>query len=340
MMPTRYCCPECIGDNYLRREIIPSIVKEHGTCSYCGSQSQPLVMPADLRSRFEPLIDAYTPDDNGQPLVEWLRRDWGMFDHARMDNTYAKDLLGEILDDGNIVRQNFAALTRTKTRVLEKWEELRMELMHKNRFFPVTTIDMDRLSRLLPSLAIYEDEVPKIWYRARVQQTADVYSVDQMGCPPKHLASHGRANPAGIPYLYVASQEITAISEVRPHAGETVTIARVNLPTLQIIDLRSPRKTFSPFSLPYEDTLDSFREDLDFLEKLGEELSRPVLQKSAAYDYIPSQYLCEFVKKCGYDGVMYKSATEGGVNLALFDHTRANIIDVSSRYILKISVKL
>lgn len=339
-MPTRYCCPECIGDNYLRREVIPSLTKGTGKCSYCSSENQPLVAPADLRSRFEPLIDAYARDDAGQTLVEWLRRDWAMFDHARMDDAHAKDLLGDILNDGNIVRQNFAALSITGTRVIEKWEELRAELMHKNRFFPITTIDMDRLSRLLPSLEVYEDEIPKIWYRARVQQTADAYPIEQMGCPPKHLASHGRANPAGIPYLYLASEEITAISEIRPHAGETVTVARVMVPSLQIVDLRRPRKTFSPFSLLYEDTLSSFREDLDFLEKLGEELSRPVLQKSAAFDYIPSQYLCEFVKKCGYDGVMYKSAAEGGVNLALFDPSRANMIDVKSRYISKISVEL
>ena len=34
------------------------------------------------------------------------------------------------------------------------------------------------------------------------------------------------------------------------------------------------------------------RADLPFLERLGDELTRPVLPQSAALDYTPSQYLC------------------------------------------------
>jgi hypothetical protein len=339
-MPIRYCCAECIGDRHLRKNVIPSVSQVKGECAYCGSENQPLVVPTDLRVPFELLIDAYARDDGGQTLVEWLKRDWALFDHVRMDGAHAKDLLGDILDDGDIVRRNFAALSTGGARVIERWNELRAELMHKNRFFPVTTIDMERLGRLLPSLKLDEDELPKIWYRARIQQSSEAYPIDQMGCPPKHLASHGRANPAGIPYLYLASKEITAISEVRPSPGDTVAVAKVEVQNLEIIDLRNPRKTFSPFSLPYEDTLSSFREDLDFLEKLGEELSRPVLQKSAAFDYIPSQYLCEFVKKCGFGGVMYRSAAEGGVNLALFNPDQVNFVDMKSFYISRVSVEL
>jgi hypothetical protein len=339
-MPIRYCCPECIGDSHLRRNVIPSLSKEQGTCSYCGSENQPLVAPIELREQFELLIDAYTLDESGRSLVEWLKRDWAMFGHARMDVAHAKELLGDILDDGDIVRKNFSPVLTTGARVIEVWEQLRAELMHKNRFFPVTTVDMERLGRLLPSLVLDQADLLKIWYRARIQQADNVYPIGDMGCPPKHLASHGRANPAGIPYLYLASEEITAISEVRPNAGDKVTVAKVTVPNLQIVDLCHPRKTFSPFSLPYEDALPSFREGLDFLEKLGEELSRPVLQKSAAFDYIPSQYLCEFVKKCGFHGVMYRSAAEGGVNLALFDPDQAVFVEVVSRYISKISVEV
>lgn len=339
-MPTRYCCPECIGDSHLRRNVIPSISKQQGTCSYCGSESQPLVVPIELKEQFELLIDAYLPDNTGKTLVEWLKRDWAMFGHERMDVAHAKELLGDILDDGEVVRKNFAPASATGARVIEIWEQLRAELMHKNRFFPVAAIDMERLGRLLSSLVLDQGDFPNVWYRARIQQTDNVYSVEEMGCPPKHLASHGRANPAGIPYLYLASKEITAISEVRPNAGDKVAVAKVTIPNLQIVDLCHPRQTFSPFSLPYEDALPSFREGLDFLEKLGEELSRPVLQKSAAFDYIPSQYLCEFVKKCGFHGVMYRSAAEGGVNLALFDPNQAVFVDVTSRYISKISVEV
>ncbi|TPW03192.1 MAG: hypothetical protein FD125_1693, partial [bacterium] len=62
---------------------------------------------------------------------------------------------------------------------------------------------------------------------------------------------------------------------------------------------------------------------IGFLERLGEELTRPVLPSGAAIDYVPSQYLCEFIKKCGYDGVLYSSSVSEGINLALFDPDKA-----------------
>ena len=48
-----------------------------------------------------------------------------------------------------------------------------------------------------------------------------------------------------------------------------------------------------------------------------------MLPQGAAIDYVPSQYLCEFIKKCGYDGVVYRSSVSDGINLALFDPSRA-----------------
>ncbi len=65
------------------------------------------------------------------------------------------------------------------------------------------------------------------------------------------------------------------------------------------------------------------RADLPFLERLGEELTRPVQPAGAAIDYIPSQYLCEFIKKSGFDGVVYRSSVSDGINLALFDPDQA-----------------
>jgi hypothetical protein len=65
------------------------------------------------------------------------------------------------------------------------------------------------------------------------------------------------------------------------------------------------------------------RSGVPFLQRLGEELTRPVLPDSAAYEYTPSQYLCEFIKKAGYDGVLYRSSVGDGMNLALFEPIQA-----------------
>ena len=71
------------------------------------------------------------------------------------------------------------------------------------------------------------------------------------------------------------------------------------------------------------------RSDLQFLERLGEELKTPVLPTEAAIAYIPSQYLCEFIKRCEYEGVVYGSSVSSGINLALFYPEKALAGEVS-----------
>ena len=82
------------------------------------------------------------------------------------------------------------------------------------------------------------------------------------------------------------------------------------------------------------------RGDIPFLARLGEELTRPVVPQSAAIDYVPSQYLCEFIKKCGYDGVMYRSSVGDGVNMALFDPARATPGAVTQRLVSRVLVEI
>lgn len=322
-------------------KIIPSLSNDVGACSYCGSTDVPLVEPPKLADNFGPLISVYEPAaDAGNLLVEWMRRDWGMFEHPRMDVPSAKSLLADILDDGEIVRKQFVFSSRYHTDSLHlRWETLRDELMYKNRYFPEANLERERLEGLLAQLQA--DEVPQVWYRARIQQGTDSYPIDQMGAPPKRVASHGRANPPGIPYLYLGSEEETAVSEIRPHTGEIACVADFRLPAdLQLVDLRNPRRLISPFFFGDEDEIASIRNDIPFIERLGQELTRPVLPQGAAIDYVPSQYLCEFIKKAGYDGVIYSSSVSDGMNLALFDPKRASPGSVRQRRVARVSVSI
>ncbi len=334
------CCAECFGDRGLRRNIIPLHSRATGRCSYCRTSRVAIVAPRELGIYFGSLIDAYRPDPKGKPLVQWFRHDWNLFRHPRMDDSRARDLLAEILNDGTIVRRRFSPVSFPSAVSLSDWEKLRDELMYNNRYFPKETIDLDRLEELLPHLALDADEVPTEWYRARIQPGDIPFPAREMGAPPKRIASHGRANPAGIPYLYLGSNSVTAISEVRPYTGERACVADFRTRRgLRVIDLRSPRKTVSPFIL---DTggIGRLRNDLPFLERLGDELTRPVLPQSAAIDYTPSQYLCEFIKNCGYQGVVYRSSVSDGMNLALFDPRLARCGTVTQHRVTRVSVDI
>lgn len=336
-MPARRCCPECFDDRGLRKNIIPGLTPTRGTCGFCGSADVDLVEPRQLFEYFELLISVYESNPDGKPLVEWMKEDWQLFTHERMDTAHAKDLLGEILDNGDIVRKPFSPSAAYKSEGLIRWETLRDELMYKNRYFLDETLDTDRLKELLPYLLA--DELPAKWHRARIRTGDTTYSISEMSAPPKRLATHGRANPPGIPYLYLGSLPEAAVAEVRPHTGEVACVADFTIgDPLKAVDLRNPRKLVSPFLLADAGAIGQLRADIPFLERLGEELTRPVLPQGAAIDYIPSQYLCEFIKKCGYDGVVYRSSVSNGINLALFAPTKAVGGDVALYSISRVTV--
>jgi hypothetical protein len=330
------CCAGCFGDRGLRNNIIPRLSKERGVCSYCGAGNADLVEPVQLQDNFEALVSIYEPDGKGRLLVEWLKDDWAMF-HPSMDLARQKELLADVLDNDDIVRHTYTPSAKYRSDGLERWEKLRTELMHENRYFPDAQLNTDRLKELFALL--HADDVPLDWYRARLQTTDTVFELGEMGAPPQRVAGHGRANPAGIPYLYLGSTPETALSETRPHTGERACVADFTIPTgLTLLDLRRPRALVSPFDLGDEDQIGLLRSDIDFLERLGEELTRPILPQGAMIDYVPSQYLCEFVKKCGYAGVIYRSAVSEGINLALFNPSQAKPIRVRPYVIQQVAV--
>ncbi|WP_251838163.1 RES family NAD+ phosphorylase [Oceanitalea stevensii] len=270
--------------------------------------------------------------------MTWLRDDWRLFGHPTMDDAHAKELLADILDDGEIVRADFVPDERFESESLKQWDDLRDEMMHRNRWFLDEPIDLERLKLLLDLLIASHEQLADTWFRARLLADDTLYGIDEMGAPPHRLAGHGRANPAGIRYLYLGSEPATAVSEIRPHTGEFACVATFNVPQIRAVDLRDPRAQVSPFILSDADEISQLRADLPLLERLGDELTKPVLPRGAAFEYTPSQYLCEYIKKCGFDGVLYRSSVSNGVNLALFDPGAAEAVEVTVHHVEQVSV--
>ena len=175
------CCAACFGDRGLLRSIIPLRATGLGRCDYCETQDVSVVAPAQLAEYFGLLISSYQRDDSGRLLIHWFREDWALFRHPRMDDPRAKDLLAEILDDGELVRHNFVPMAAPVENRLSEWEKLRDELMYHNRYFPAANIDLERLEELLSSLVLDSDEVPRQWYRARMQSGDTPIAVVDMG---------------------------------------------------------------------------------------------------------------------------------------------------------------
>ncbi|WP_420548554.1 RES family NAD+ phosphorylase [Curvivirga sp.] len=319
-MTDNLCCPDCIGDEGMGK-LFPLFVPYEDVCSYCNKTSA-VASVTYLRDYFDPLLSIYEESEDGEYVTDLLQRDWCLFPDK--DRAQASLLLGDIIEDGNLPRKKFHCSESEKSDQLNVWKELSSELKEANRYFPITSLNLGRLKELWDHILVRSEVIGLNWYRARANSDDQCFNIDQMGAPPGRKASHGRANPVGIPYLYLASNSETAVCEIRPHTGETVNIANFRIPEkMTFVDLREPRKLVSPFMLEGEKDIKLMRQDIGFLELLGEELTKPVLPESAAIDYIPSQYLCEFIKKCNFDGVIYKSSVGNGINLAIFDPYKA-----------------
>jgi hypothetical protein len=319
-----YCCANCFGDSFLDKRI-PEISTNVGVCDFCSSTvSTDLIEPLELLDYFQSVCSIYVEDSssNARSLIYWFQEDWQIF--STLDSIKAQALLGEILDDGEIVRRSFIPLDTPSLDTVEKWKAFRSEIMRKNRFFFRHDLDLDSLKELFGAyLEIDASCFNNLFYRARIQQDETVIPLTDMGCPDAVYARNGRANPVGIPYLYVASTPETAIAETRPHPGDRLTVAKFSvIAPVRLLSIMHPRKTISPFSVDGDDALQSLRHDLTFLCLLENELSKPILPRTADLEYLPTQYLCEFIKNCDYDGVVFKSSISNGVNIALFDDSK------------------
>jgi hypothetical protein len=332
----RKCCKNCFGDSIEQQ--IELLSHESGTCDFCNSVNVALVEPAELLDSFETLIGLYKENDDASAcsIESLLRTDWDLFN--RLDSVKTEMLLGLIFNNISLVQKSYKPVIQHDVSAVQEWEDFREELKHRNRFFPKNIQTTEQLKELFGFLVAPPTNIPERVYRARICEQFQAYTLEQMGKPPAEMVSNGRANPVGIPCLYVASDTNTAIAEIRPHKGEKVCVAEFAVDTkVQLADLRYPRKSISPFLLT-EDQIKLLRRYMEYLCRLSEELTLPVLPKSAHLEYLPSQYLCEFIKHCGFDGVIYRSAMSTGVNYALFNDDKVTGIDVKAYLVNDICV--
>ena len=152
----------------------------------------------------------------------------------------------------------------------------------------------------------------------------DIY-VDDIECaadnarmmPLRDRAGDGRVNPRGIPCLYMATDDATAVSEVRPAIGAYVTVAVMKcLRELKLIDCSVLAKKH----LIYLSEPDRTDREQAVWSDIDKAFSAPADRSDDAADYAPTQVLAELFRSLGYDGVAYRSAFgEDGYNVAIFN---------------------
>ena len=330
---TVYCCPNCFNDSFLQSEV-KAKSNLNGKCSFCQTDNISIIEPKELLGLFVPVLDIYEISDEGISLFKILQEDWNIFN---LNEDSQKEILDRITDtDTNI---KYYPIYQQKKQNIEQWENFREELKHNNRFFPNNAPTIDSIRPFGKYLGKIFKKGDVYFWRARVNSFGEPIDITEMGRPPAKISTNGRANPIGIPYLYIASTPETAVAEIRGHKGEIVTVAKFEIvEDLELADLRDPKTTVTPFGLD-DDELELIFTNLPFLELLGNELSKPIVPREANLEYLPSQYLSEILKHIGFHGILYKSSVAEGFNIVLFDDNKVKAIETKQYKITKIITK-
>ena len=166
--------------------------------------------------------------------------------------------------------------------------------------------------------------------------------------PVAGCSKEGRANSSGIPVLYVASTEQTAISEVRPWVGSEMSVAQFRVSRqLNAIDLTQGygKSSWSGLTLKQlsgQEEPDAEAKARAVWTEIDNAFSRPVAPSDEMEDYIPTRILAELFREAGYDAIVYRSQFgqrgRDGYNIAIFRLEDAEILNCAPYRVESIEV--
>jgi len=146
--------------------------------------------------------------------------------------------------------------------------------------------------------------------------------------PPQRMkpraarAVEGRANPKGIPYLYLSGDRYTATAEVRPWLEAPVSVGHFEIVRdLKVVDCSA--KGILDLG---DDEPSPAKREAAVWSHMDDGFSWPVTAADDHATYVPTQMVAEVFKRAGYDGIAYRSSCGPGKNYALFRLEDADLL--------------
>jgi len=147
--------------------------------------------------------------------------------------------------------------------------------------------------------------------------------------PLADRAKEGRANPKGIPFLYLATKRDTAAAEVRPWKGGVVSISQFRATRdLRLVNTTILSKKYDLLFLATTPLKAQLREEAVWGD-IDHAFAEPTSLSDDTTEYTPTQVLAELFREAGFDGVAYRSAYGDGHNVVLFDVSLAEQVNGS-----------
>lgn len=314
-----YSC--CIPtENELKREI-DNLATESEMCPFCRKESKFLesekvstfisrvldcLVPSktgnlDLRSFFYKYVRIFRDDDASNRIEYYLQ-------NTKYD-------LKEKYDYNDEIKQ-----------VLVDWDKFKNEVKTIRRFTIFDRyLDENGWDALLTNNdLIYDLDSSVLLYRARIHDKLVNEAYAQKDILPQFPNYfEGRAHPIGIKCIYLSKERDTTLYETRVSKLDNVTIAEFRLKNKKrIFDLASSIGCFLNLSSSEnERDISTILKRNLLLNKISEELSKPIHRHDSPIEYIPTQIICEYISYLNnVDGIQYSSSMNGkGTNIVLFN---------------------
>lgn len=328
-------CDYCFNDEEMQTTV-RNESSEEGVCEASGIMSKLVDVTDSFSDFFGGVLNKFERCDNGIDIASILQDDWNLFRNADVARTIlnyflTQDNYGYGIDD----KVYYTASIRSTISI---WDDLKDKVKNNSRFFTsLESFDeLGLMSRHNLELQQYSE-----FYRARVIPYDKEYlSTEEMGCPTPGSATPGRANPLGIPYLYLCQSEETTYYEVR-----ALYLDRLSIGTFKTVKLLKLMDFTASMSLYLANAQDS---DLALemskhllLRRISRDLSRPLRRFDSELEYVPTQLICEYCKLNGIDGIKFNSSLhKGGTNVVLFDSSSAECVAVKTVEIKNVKISL
>lgn len=339
MKVTMFCCANCFKDFHIRKIIEAN--NNLGTCNFCSSQNVPILdvdKSKDVSNCISDLLQLYTvsKDDNADYIEYALINDWNIF--ALKTPTQVKALIKALcppeLKESEILTQKVINPLLYDKEFLNdygvarglSWKDFSTYIKTVNRFH--SNFNSGEFASCLTPLRRHYKKGTH-FYRARIAENGNGFKNNEMKAPPRSKSGAGRINPEGMPVLYLSTDKNTVLYEVRANMYDFVSIGEfITQKDLQIVDL-SGFENISPFI--YEGGLERFAINFKIFQEISTEIAKPLRRNDSPLEYLPTQFIAEFIKRENYDGVEYKSTiSREGRNIALFDENLVTCLAVQT----------
>jgi hypothetical protein len=317
----KFVCKDCFAD----KELIGFIESQNifGDCDVCSNKAIEIIDIDETLEFFSELMLNFSLKDGEKDLFSQIQENWDFFREPKT----GIEILNEVLSRIHSEISSANATVTFNEEVLDNinyWTIFKEKLIWETRYVS----NIEYLTEDLGWDSFFESKVKigegDIFYRGRLHHNAneDIFGPNEMYAPPREDSVAGRANPEGIPFLYLSDNESTVLYEVRGSFLDEISIGKfVPLSSMEdpiiISDFTETPALFYPGEV-------NKRIKSTLLKKqISIDLSRPMRRYDSELDYIPTQFICEFIKVfTNVQGIKFKSSVhEGGNNIVIFDES-------------------